>query len=50
MSAGTVSNGKIYLGVKRPQKREENLHYLKMQLEINREQDLQEYFKEMNIQ
>lgn len=50
MQAGTTSNGKVYLAVKRAQKREDNLHYLKMQLEINREQDLQEYFKEMNQQ
>ena len=48
MLFGTNSNGKIYLGVKKPQDQVIDARYLKMQLEINREQDLLEYFKEMN--
>ena len=48
MAQGTISNGKVYLAVKKPADQVIDSRYLKMQLEISREENLLEYFKEMN--
>ena len=47
MSAGTFSQGKIYLAVKKSEDQVIDPRNLKMQLEIWREKDLEEYFREI---